>query len=64
MTIELINGSGEIYEISNTAGAGLGKFMEYFALSFPNLMLDLMFVMVILVIAFAIVSVIKHNGIK
>ena len=55
----LIKGSGAIYEVLNSAGAGLGSFIAVMGVALPTLLIGLGFVAVIISIAFGITHIIK-----
>ena len=55
----LIQGSGAIYEVLNSAGAGLGSFIAVMGVALPTLLIGLIFVAVIISIAFGITHIIK-----
>lgn len=55
-----ITGSGIIYEIMGGTGAGLGLLFNYIVATLPNLLIDLILIVVILSIAWGVYSIIQH----
>lgn len=55
---------GQIYETSKSAGAGLGKFMQYLTLTLPYFLIGLVFVSIIIAFLTAIHNLIKSYAKK
>lgn len=59
-----IQGTGELFEILQSSGAGLGTFIQFMGVALPTLILGIMFVGIIVLIGFAIVTVINNVMLK
>lgn len=57
----LIQGSGAIYEVLNSAGSGLGIFLQMIGSSLPLLLIGLAFVGIVVVVAWSIKRMIDNN---
>ena len=58
---QYIQGEGQIYNVMNTAGAGLGKFMIYMGNSLPILIIILVMVGIIVAVGYSIAKVISGS---
>ncbi len=59
-----IQGEGELFEILQSSGAGLGTFIQFMGVALPTLIIGIMFVGIIVLIGFAIVTIINKVMLK